>query len=71
MAKTDTTALRVKASNIAKRRLVEKHRAEFDKFYREECAKVGLSTRGDANAKKIAALEKELAKLKAKAETQP
>lgn len=65
---SDTTKLRINASNKAKKRLVEKHRDEYEKFYAEECKKVGLTTRGDANARKIAALEKELAKLKAKSE---
>lgn len=68
MAKDDTTTLRVKASQNAKRRLVEKHREEYDALYRDECKKVGLTTRGDATARKIAQLEKQLAKLKAEGE---
>jgi hypothetical protein len=48
---------RARASQIAKTRLVAKHREDYTFFYREECEKLGLTKHNSTKQERIAKLQ--------------
>lgn len=58
----DTRNLRAKAQSRAYRRLAKAHYAEYDKYYREECASFGLRNQA-TRAERLARIREQLRKL--------
>lgn len=56
---------RAKAQSKAYARLAKAHREEYENYYRDECAKMGLNTRIPA-AERLAAIRAELKRLEEK-----
>jgi hypothetical protein len=57
-----TRNLRAKAQSRAYRRLAKAHYAEYDKYYREECASFGLRNHA-TRAERLAKIKEQLRKL--------
>lgn len=51
-----------KAQSIARQRLVDAHHEEYERYYREECAKMGLKNHA-TKAERLAKLRQQLAEL--------
>lgn len=63
MSSTDRARLAMAARQAAARRLIELHRDDFDRIYREEATALGIKPHR-SRADKVAALEAQLAALK-------
>lgn len=62
MMDKETRNLRAKAQSRAYRRLAKAHYAEYDKYYRQECASFGLRNQS-TKAERLARLREQLKKL--------